>query len=127
MSQFLSTLKAYLTSPTFNTVRAILYAAVPASLGALVTAGKLSQNTSDLWVAIVVAFFGPALASVFAPNGWRTWVFGLLAPIQALLVGVGGAHNVVGMLIAAIIGAVLTGGVAASNVRNTSAPATPST
>ncbi|WP_088294989.1 phage holin [Mycobacterium avium] len=118
----LAKLKAWATSPAFNTVRAVIYAAVPAVLGALVTAGKLSQDHAALWSAVGVAFFGPALAAVFAPNGWRTWLFGLVAPVQALLVGLGGANNVVAAVVAAVLTSIVSSGVAASNVHH-AAPA----
>lgn len=114
----LAKLKAWATSPAFNTVRAVIYAAVPAVLGALVTAGKLSQDHAALWSAVGVAFFGPALAAVFAPNGWRTWLFGLVAPVQALLVGLGGANNVVAAVVAAVLTSIVSSGVAASNVHH---------
>jgi len=114
----LAKLKAWATSPAFNTVRAVIYAAVPAVLGALVTAGKLSQDHAALWSAVGVAFFGPALAAVFAPNGWRTWLFGLVAPVQALLVGLGGANNVVAAVVAAVLTSIASSGVAASNVHH---------
>lgn len=114
----LAKLKAWATSPAFNTVRAVIYAAVPAVLGALVTAGKLSQDHAALWSAVGVAFFGPALATVFAPNGWRTWLFGLVAPVQALLVGLGGANNVVAAVVAAVLTSIVSSGVAASNVHH---------
>lgn len=114
----LAKLKAWATSPAFNTVRAVIYAAVPAVLGALVTAGKLSQDHAALWSAVGVAFFGPALAAVFAPNGWRKWLFGLVAPVQALLVGLGGANNVVAAVVAAVLTSIASSGVAASNVHH---------
>lgn len=114
----LAKLKAWATSPAFNTLRAVIYAAVPAVLGALVTAGKLSQDHAALWSAVGVAFFGPALAAVFAPNGWRTWLFGLVAPVQALLVGLGGANNVVAAVVAAVLTSIVSSGVAASNVHH---------
>ncbi|OBJ05241.1 hypothetical protein [Mycobacterium sp. 1465703.0] len=112
----LALLKAWLTSPKANTVRAVIYAAVPAVLGALVSTGKLTQDHAALWSAVGVAFFGPALAAIFAPNGWRTWLFGLIAPVQALLVGLGGANNVVVAVIVAVLTSVVSSGVAASNV-----------
>lgn len=116
----LAKIKVWLTSPAFNTVRAVIYAAVPAVLGALVTAGKLTQDHAALWTAVGVAFFGPALAAIFAPNGWRTWLFTLIAPVQALLVGLGGANNVVVAVIVAVLTSVVSSGVAASNVHRDS-------
>lgn len=115
----LSKIKAWMTTPAFNSVRAMLYVAVPAVLVELVKEGRLTQDHANLWGAVAVAAFGPALASFFAPNGWKTWLFGLFAPIQAALVGLGGANNVWLMLTAAVLGSVITSGLAASNVHTT--------
>lgn len=112
-------IKAFLTSPTFNTVRAVLYVAIPAALIALVNGRKLSQDNANLWVAVVLAALSPAIASVFAPGGLRTWVYGLLAPVQAALIGFGGANNVYALVIAAVVGSLVTSGVAAANVHAT--------
>lgn len=113
----LSSVKAFFSTPFFNYSRALLYVAIPAWLYQLVKEGRLPQDHADLITAVVLAVFGPALAAVFAPNGWRTWLFGLAAPVQGLLVGLGGlSHNALGMLVIAMLGAVVTSGVAAANV-----------
>lgn len=120
MALNLSSVKTFVASSSFASLRALLYVALPAWLLALVTEGRLSQDRADLWTAVVVAALGPALAAVFAPNGWRTWLFGLAAPVQGLLVGLGAiSHNALGMLVIAMLGAVVTSGVAASNVHRT--------
>lgn len=113
---FLSSVKAYLSTPAFNSTRATIYAASSAILIALVAQGKLSQDRADLIGAIVAAAFSPLLASIFAPAGFRTWLFGLLAPIQGLLVAIGGANNLWVVLIGAVITSVLTTSVASANV-----------
>lgn len=113
----LSAVKAFFTTPFFNYSRALLYVAIPAWLYQLVKEGRLPQDHADLITAVVLAAFGPALAAVFAPNGWRTWLFGLAAPVQGLLVGLGGiSHNALGMLVIAMLGAVVTSAAAAANV-----------
>lgn len=112
--------KAFFASPAFASLRALLYVALPAWLLALVTEGRLSQDTADLWTAVVVAALGPALAAVFAPGGWRTYLFAVAVPVQGLLVGLGAiSHNALGMLVIAMLGAVVTSGIAASNVHRT--------
>ena len=117
MALNLSSVKAFFSTPTFNYIRALLYVAIPAWLIELVNEGRLTQDRANLVTAVVLAAVGPALAAVFAPNGWRTWLFGLAAPVQGLLVGLGGiSHNALGMLVIAMLGAVVTSGVAASNV-----------
>lgn len=113
----LSPVKAFFSTPFFNYARALLYVAIPAWLLELVTEGKLSQDHANLWTAVIVAALGPALAAVFAPNGLRTYLFVIASPVQGLLVGLGGiSHNALGMLVIAMLGAVVTSGVAASNV-----------
>lgn len=113
----LSSVKAFFTTPFFNYSRALLYVAIPAWLYQLVKEERLPQDHADLITAVVLAIFGPALAAVFAPNGWRTWLFGLAAPVQGLLVGLGGiSHNALGMLVIAMLGAVMTSAAAAANV-----------
>jgi hypothetical protein len=74
-----------------------------------------------------LAAAGPALSAVFAPNGWRTWLFGLSAPLQAALVGVGWvSNNALGLLLIALLNAVALSAVAASNVhRSEPADTTP--
>ncbi len=117
MALSLSAIKAYIATPSAGYIRAVLYVAIPAWLLELVTAGKLAQDRADLVTAVVLAALGPALAAVFAPNGWRTYLYSLAAPVQGLLVGIGGVtHNALGMLAIAILGSVVTSGLAASNV-----------
>lgn len=123
---FLSNIKAFFSSPTFNTLRAMLYVALPAWLVQLVTEGKLSQDHANLWIAVAIAALSPALASIFAPNGWRTYLFLIGVPIQGLLVGLGGwSNNALGTLVIALIGAFVSNGVAASNVHRASTEVKP--
>jgi hypothetical protein len=120
--KFLSSIKAFLSTPAFNNLRAVLYVALPAALLSLVTQGKLSQDHAALWAAVAVAALSPAIASIFAPNGWRTYLFGLLILVQGLLVGLGGANNNVWCtLVVAVLGSFITSGVAAANVHRANA------
>ncbi|OBJ50626.1 phage holin [Mycobacterium asiaticum] len=110
-------IRDFFTSPAFNYLRALLYVAIPAWLIELVNEGRLTQDRANLVTAVVLAALGPALAAIFAPNGWRTYLFGLAVPVQGLLVGLGAvSNNALGMLVIAMLGAVITSGVAASNV-----------
>ncbi|OIN79784.1 phage holin [Mycobacterium malmoense] len=120
--QLLSDVKAFFSTPLFNNIRAVLYVAVPAVLLELAKQGHLSQNDALLWTAVAVAAAGPALASVFAPAGFKTYIAGLLVPVQALLVGIGGAHNLWLPLGAAVVGSIISSGIWAANV-HTSAEA----
>lgn len=118
----LTKVKAWLTSPAFNYLRAALYVAVPAWLFELVKNGQLTQDKANLWIAVAVAALSPALASIFAPNGWRTYLFLVASPVQGLLVGLGGwSNNALGLLVIALLGSLATSTVAASNVHRTAA------
>jgi hypothetical protein len=120
----LSKIRDYLTSPAFNTLRALIYVALPLWLLELDKQGSLSHDTANLWTAVVLAAAGPALSAVFAPGGWRTYVFALASPVQAALVGIGGlSNNALGLLAIALLNAVALSGIAASNVRRTETPA----
>lgn len=114
MSTLLVKLKAFLTTPAFNYARAMLYVAIPSALLTLVDQHKLSQDQANLWIGIGLAALSPAIASVFAPNGWRTYVFGVVAAGQALLIGLG--HNVWFAVGAAVLGSFVSSGFAAANV-----------
>ncbi|MDV6979675.1 phage holin [Mycobacterium intracellulare] len=119
--QLFSYIKAFLSTPLFNNLRAMLYVAVPAVLLELVKDGRLSQDRATLWSAVAIAALSPALATVFAPAGWRTYVSGLLIPVQALLVGIGGANNLWALMGAAVIGSIVSSGLWAANVHNAAA------
>lgn len=125
--QVLAYIKAFLSTPLFNNLRAMAYVAVPAVLLELVREGRLSQDHAALWAAVAVAASGPALATIFAPNGWRTYVSGLLIPVQALLVGLGGATHTWMLLGAAVVGSFISSGIWAANVHTTTASATDTT
>ncbi|EFG75292.1 hypothetical protein HMPREF0591_4792 [Mycobacterium parascrofulaceum ATCC BAA-614] len=119
--QVLAYIKAFLSTPLFNNLRAMLYVAVPAVLLELVKDGRLSQDRATLWSAVAIAALSPALAAVFAPAGWRTYVSGLLIPVQALLVGIGGANHLWALMAAAVVGSIISSGIWAANVHTTTA------
>lgn len=108
--------KAFFSTPLFNNVRAVLYVAIPAALIELVKQGHLSQDAARLWTAVVVAALAPTLAAIFAPSGLKTYVAGLLAPVQGLLVFLGGTGNEWFLLFAAAIGSIISSGLWAANV-----------
>jgi len=114
--QILAKIKAFLSTPLFNNIRAMVYVAVPAVLLELVREGRISQDNATLWTAVVVAASGPALAAIFAPNGWRTYLSSLLIPVQGLLVGLGGATHTWLLLGAAVVGSFISSGIWAANV-----------
>ena len=113
----LAKIKAFFSTPFFNYARALLYVAIPAWLLTLAKDGHLTQDRANLWTAVALAALGPALASIFAPNGWRTYLFLLAVPVQGILVGFGGmSNNALGLLVIAMLGAITTSGLAAANV-----------
>lgn len=120
--QILAKVKAFFSTPFFNYSRALLYVALTSWLVELVKDGRLSQDRANLWTAVIVAALSPALASIFAPNGWRTYVFVLAGAVQALLVGLGGlSNNALGLLVIALLGAFATSGIAAADVHRADA------
>jgi hypothetical protein len=116
VSSLLARIKAFLSTPLFNNIRAVLYVAVPAGLWQLVAQGHLSQDAARLWSAIVVAAAAPTLASIFAPKGFKTYLAGLLVPVQGLLVYLGGTNNTWFLLASAVVGSILSSGLWAANV-----------
>lgn len=113
----LTRIKAFFSTPLFNYGRALIYVALPLWLLDLVKQGKLTQDHANLWNAVVLAAAGPALSAIFAPNGWRTYLFALAAPVQGLLTYYGAiSHNALGMLVIALLNSVALSGLAASNV-----------
>jgi hypothetical protein len=126
MSSFLARLKTFLTSPLFSNIRAMLYVAVPVAITTLANNGKLTDNHAALITGVVIAFLAPAIASIYAPDGLKTWAYRLVAPLQAVLVGWGGLDNNVWLtLIGAVLTSVISSGFAAANVhpRADAAPA----
>lgn len=119
--QLLSYIKAFLSTPLFNNLRAMAYVAVPAVLLELAKDGRLSQDRANLLIAVVVAALAPTLASIFAPSGLRTWLSGLLIPVQAALVGFGGATHTWLLVAAAVVGSFISSGIWAANVHNAAA------
>ena len=83
----------------------------------LVKNGQITQDHATLWTAVVLAVFSPALASIFAPNGLRTYLFLVAGALQGLLVGFGAwSNNAGGALVIALLGALGTSSLAAANV-----------
>lgn len=114
----LALVKAFFSTPLFNTGRSMLYVTASAVLTSLVAQDKLSSNVAAVWTALAAAVLSPALASIFAPDGWRTWLFRVLAPAQGLLVYFGSSNSVWVVLAAAVVSSWLSTGFAAANVHN---------
>jgi hypothetical protein len=93
------------------TARAFAYVLVPVVLTALVS------SHTDLWVGLALAVLAPALASVNTVDGFRTWFYRVLAAGQAVLLGFNVFTDAQLSPWIAVIGAVVGGGVAVSNLR----------
>ena len=64
--------------------RRLVHGLMPALVSILVLFG-LAENVVTLWAAVVAALLGAGVAFVNAENGWRRWLYGLIAPVQAVL------------------------------------------
>lgn len=107
---------------TADDVRAHLYIVAPYIMSALVAWNAVSADASKLIGALVLAVVSPTLAFANTRDGFRRWVYGLLPPLQALLVGLGVAtDNQVTPIMAAVV-AFLGGGLAAFNTNISHGP-----
>lgn len=95
---------------SWDQARAFAYVIVPVLVVALGVAH------ADLWVGLALAVLAPALASVKSVDGFRTWFYRVLAAAQAVLLGLDVFTEAQISLWIPVIGAVIGGGVAASNV-----------
>ncbi|OBY33437.1 hypothetical protein [Mycolicibacter kumamotonensis] len=94
-----------------NSLRAFLYTLTPVVLLAL------GVSNSQLWIGAALAVLSPSLAAINSVNGFRTWFYGVLAAVQALLVGLHVFTDAQLSPWIAVITAVVGGAVATSHVR----------
>lgn len=109
---------SFLTSRGFNNFRATLYTATPLVLAVLVNGEVMTQDRANLWLALVLAVLSPALAAKLTADRLRTWFFGVVAALQALMVGLGIGVNQHVTLIVAVINAVVVAAIATANVHD---------
>ncbi|QJD50433.1 holin [Mycobacterium phage Chris] len=108
---------------TWEDLRLQIHVLSPYLVTAMVTWNVASEDSAKLIVALVLGIASPALAFANTRDGFRRWVYGLLPPVQAFVVGFGWAtDSTLTPLMAAIV-AVLGGALAATNTRTSSDPA----
>ncbi|QAU06449.1 holin [Mycobacterium phage KiSi] len=108
---------------TWEDLRLQVHVLSPYLVTAMVTWNVASEDRAKLIVALVLGIASPALAFFNTRDGFRRWVYGLLPPIQAFVVGFGWADDSTLTPLMAAIVAVLGGALAATNTRTSVDPA----
>lgn len=104
---------------TWEDARNLAHIASPYLVTALVSWNLLQEDHAKLIVAFVLSVLSPALAFFNTRDGFRRWVYGVLPPLQALIVGFGWlTDNQVTPLMTVIVA--LLGGLLASTNTPTS-------
>mgnify|MGYP000582470053 FL=1 len=98
------------TVRSWEQLRAFLYVLVPVVIGALGVAH------SEVWIGLALAVLAPTLSAIKTVNGFRTWLYAVIAAIQAVLLVLDLATSVQISLWVPIIVAIIGGGVAAPRV-----------
>ncbi|QFG09415.1 holin [Mycobacterium phage Yuna] len=107
---------------TWEDLRLQIHVLSPYAVTAMVTWNIASEDSAKLIVALVLGVASPMLAFANTRDGFRRWVYGMLPPIQAFVVGFGWAtDSTLTPLMAAIV-ALLGGGLAAVNTRTSQDP-----
>lgn len=107
---------------TWDDLRLQVHVLSPYAANAMVTWGFVTEDRAKLIVGVVMAAFSPYLALANTRDGFRRWVYALLPPTQALIVGVGWATDSSITPVMALIVALLGGGLAAVNTRSSNDP-----
>ncbi|QXO13957.1 holin [Mycobacterium phage Illumine] len=100
---------------TWEDLRLQIHVLSPYAVTAMVTWNIASEDKAKLIVGLVLAVASPALAFFNTRDGFRRWVYGLLPPLQAFIVGFGWAQDSTLTPLMAAIVALLGGALAASN------------
>ncbi|MDM2133667.1 Uncharacterised protein [Mycobacteroides abscessus subsp. bolletii] len=74
---------------TWEDARNLAHIVSPYLVTALVSWNLLAEDHAKLIVALVLSVLSPALAFFNTRDGFRRWVYGILPPLQALIVGFG--------------------------------------
>jgi hypothetical protein len=104
---------------TWGDLRALIHYATPLVLTVLMGLNLATGNQAAAVVALIVAITSPALAALNTTSGFRTWLYGLLVPLQVFLVSFGVVSDSFATPLFAIIAAVFGSGIAVVNT-NTS-------
>ena len=100
---------------TWGDVRAMIHSGGPAISSLLVGWNVVDDNKASLIAGLLVALASPLAAYPEAENNFRKWLYGVVAAVQAVLIGVVGVVDspVVDLLGSAL--AILGGMVASAN------------
>ncbi|ASR77964.1 holin [Mycobacterium phage Bella96] len=107
---------------TWEDLRLQIHVLSPYAVTAMVTWNIASEDKAKLIVGLVLAVASPALAFFNTRDGFRRWVYGLLPPLQAFIVGFGWAQDSTLTPLMAAIVALLGGAMAASNTPSSRGP-----
>jgi hypothetical protein len=75
---------------TWGDVRAMIHSGGPAISSLLVGWNVVDDNKASLIAGLVVALASPLAAYPEAENNFRKWLYGVIAAVQAVLIGVVG-------------------------------------
>ncbi|UVD40889.1 holin [Mycobacterium phage Kashi_VT1] len=107
---------------TWEDLRLQIHVLSPYAVTAMVTWNIASEDKAKLIVGLVLAVASPALAFFNTRDGFRRFIYGLLPPLQAFIVGFGWASDSTLTPIMAAIVALLGGALAASNTPSSRGP-----
>lgn len=107
---------------TWEDLRLQIHVLSPYAVTAMVTWNIASEDKAKLIVGLVLAVASPALAFFNTRDGFRRWVYGLLPPLQAFIVGFGWAQDSTLTPLMAAIVALLGGAMAAANTPSSRGP-----
>ncbi|WNM68972.1 holin [Mycobacterium Phage TribleTrouble] len=107
---------------TWEDLRLQIHVLSPFAVTGMVTWGIADKSHAQLIIGLVLAIASPALAQFNTRDGFRRWVYGVLPPVQALVVGYGWATDSALTPVMAAIVALLGGALAATNTRTSTDP-----
>lgn len=96
-------------------LRNIVYVGSPYLVTFLVGWNITNEENAKLLAALIGAVFSPALAFTHTDDGFRRWVYGMLMPLQSVLIGFGVATESQVAPVASAVIALLGGTLASSN------------
>lgn len=74
---------------TWEDARNLAHIVSPYLVTAMVSWNLIGEDRAKLIVAFALSLLSPALAFFNTRDGFRRWVYGILPPLQALIVGFG--------------------------------------
>jgi hypothetical protein len=110
---------------TWGDVRAMIHSGGPAISSLLVGWNIVGDDKAALIAGLLVALASPLAAYPEAENNFRKWLYGVIAAVQAVLIGVVGVVDspIVDLCGSAL--AILGGMVASANTPTSESPAAP--